>query len=146
MHKPALLFFAPSLPDETIQSRVVRHHVLSANRKESDTFLDLFGGLPFSLEQIVPPSLLQLADRMDDGSQAALQPLLEHNTLWLLFEPFLADTPQSATVNIGEMMRPLPRRVVGLHGEAQLCPACVEDDMRTFGMGYWHRTDRKRHV
>ncbi|ACC76030.1 TniQ family protein [Paraburkholderia phymatum] len=140
MHKPALLFFAPSLPDETIQSRVVRHHVLSANRKESDTFLDLFGGLPFSLEQIVPPSLLQLADRMDDGSQAALQPLLEHNTLWLLFEPFLADTPQSATVNIGEMMRPLPRRVVGLHGEAQLCPACVEDDMRTFGMGYWHRT------
>ncbi len=136
---PSLLFFVPSLPDETIQSRVARHHVLSGNRVESDTFLDLFDSAPFSLEQIVPPSLIRLADRVDDSSQAALQTLLAGNTLWPLFEPFLADAPQPEPADVGAMVSRLPRRVVGLHGEAHLCPACVEEDIRTFGMGYWHR-------
>lgn len=136
---PSLLFFVPSLPDETIQSRVARHHVLSGNRVESDTFLDLFDSAPFSLEQIVPQPLMRLADRVDDSSQASLKRLLEGNTLWPLFEPFIAVASQPATAEIGSMVSRLPRRVVGLHGEAQLCPLCVEEDIRAFGMGYWHR-------
>ncbi|POZ80131.1 hypothetical protein [Burkholderia contaminans] len=95
-----LLFFVPSLPDETIQSRVARHHVLSGNRVESDTFLDLFDSAPFSLEQIVPPSLMRLADRVNDGSQAALQTLLAGNTLWPLFEPFLDGVLQPLTADV----------------------------------------------
>ena len=134
-----LLFFVPSLPDETIQSRVARHHVLSGNRVESDTFLDLFDSAPFSLEQIVPPPLMRLADRVDDSSQASLQSLLEGNTLWPLFEPFLAGVSQPVTAAVGSMVSRLPRRVVGLHGEAQLCPLCVQEDIRAFRMGYCHR-------
>jgi hypothetical protein len=113
--------------------------VLSGNRVESDTFLDLFDSAPFSLEQIVPPSLMRLADRVNDGSQAALQTLLAGNTLWPLFEPFLDGVLQPLTADVGAMMSRLPRRVVGLYGEAHLCPACVEEDIHAFGMGYWHR-------
>ncbi|MEX3555615.1 MAG: TnsD family Tn7-like transposition protein [Burkholderia gladioli] len=136
---PSLLFFVPSMPDETIQSRVARHHLLSGNRLESDTFLDLFDSAPFSLEQIVPPSLMRLADRVDDSSPAALKTLLTRNTLWPLFEPFLSGVSQRATAEVGSMVSRLPRRVVGLHGEAQLCSACVEEDIRVFGIAYWRR-------
>ncbi|RQN37192.1 TnsD family Tn7-like transposition protein [Paraburkholderia tropica] len=136
---PALLFFVPSLPDETLQSRVVRHHVLSGNRIEAETFLDLFDSIPFALEQIASPPMLHLADRMGDGSPAARQKLLEQNTLWPLFEPFLADGPQPITTDIGTLVSRLPRRVVGHHGEARLCPACVREDVNAYGMGYWHR-------
>lgn len=136
---PGLLFLVPSLPDETIQSRVARHHVLSGNRVESDTFLDLFDSAPFSLEQIVPPFLMRLADRVDDSSQAALQTLLAGNTLWPLFEPFLDGVLQPLTADVGATVSRLPRRVVGLHGDAHLCATCVGEDIRAFGMGYWRR-------
>ncbi|CAG4928758.1 TniQ family protein [Paraburkholderia saeva] len=134
--RPALLFFVPSLPDETIQSRVARHHVLSGNRVEAETFLDLFGSTPFALEQIVSPPILNLADRMGQSTPAARQKLLEQNTLWPLFEPFMAGGPQSTATDIGAMVSRLPRRVVGHHGEARLCPACVKEDVHAFGMGY----------
>ncbi|NPT62566.1 transposase [Paraburkholderia sp. 5N] len=122
-----------------MQSRVARHHVLSGNRIETDTFLDLFDSMPFALEQIVPPALRRLAVRLDDEPAAALQRLLERNTLRPLFEPFLGDAPQPALADVGAMVSRLPRRVVGLHGEAHLCTACVEEDLRTLGMAYWHR-------
>jgi hypothetical protein len=135
----SLLFFVPSLPDETLQSRVARHHVLSGNRIEADTFLDLFDCVPFALEQIVPPALRRLADRVDDEPDAALQRLLERNTLRPLFEPFLCDAQQSALADVRAMVSRLPRRVVGLHGEAHWCTCCVDEDVRTLGMAYWRR-------
>ncbi|WP_198530193.1 TniQ family protein, partial [Burkholderia pseudomallei] len=134
-----LLFFVPSLPDETIQSRVARHHLLSGNRMETQTFLDLFDSAPSSLEDVVPPGLNRLADRMGDAPNSALQILLERNTLLPLFEPFLRGTPHSGLAEVGAMVNRLPRRVVGHRGEAHLCMACVEEDLRTIGMPYWHR-------
>lgn len=136
---PNLLFFVPSLPDETIQSRVARHHVLSGNRIETDTLLDLFDSAQCGLEQIVPPGLTRLADRLADDRGLAMQELLERNTLLPLFAPFLGGESQSGLVGVEAMVGRLPRRVVGLHGEAQLCTACVEEDVRMHGMAYWHR-------
>lgn len=138
---PSLLFFAPSLPDETIQSRVARHHVLSGNRTETDTFLDLFDSAPFTLEQIVPPGLARLAARLSDDSEAALRTLLMQNTLLPLFSPFLGEgsEAQSASLTVEAALSRLPRRVVGMHGEAQLCTACVLEDVRDHGMPYWRR-------
>ncbi|MCX4151653.1 MULTISPECIES: TniQ family protein [Paraburkholderia] len=138
---PSLLFFAPSLPDETIQSRVARHHVLSGNRTEADTFLDLFDSPPFTLEQIVPPGLARLAARLSDDPDAALKMLLEQNTLLPLFAPFLGEgsDSQSASLTAEAALSRLPRRVVGMHGEAQLCTACAVEDVRDHGMAYWRR-------
>ncbi|MFM0731151.1 TnsD family Tn7-like transposition protein [Paraburkholderia sediminicola] len=134
-----LPFFVPSLPDETIQSRVARHHVLSGNRLETDTFLDLFDSAPFALEQIVPPGLARLADRLADDPDAAMQGLLERNTLLPLFAPFLGGESRSGLTGVEAMMGRLPRRVVGLHGEAQLCTVCVAEDVRAHGMAHWRR-------
>jgi hypothetical protein len=138
---PSLLFFAASLPDETIQSRVARHHVLSGNRTEADTFLDLFDSAPFALEQIVPPGLARLAARLSDDQGPALEMLLEQNTLLPLFAPFLGESSdaQSASLPGEAALSGLPRRVVGMHGEAQLCTACVLEDVRDHGMAYWRR-------
>jgi hypothetical protein len=134
-----LLFFVPSLPDETIQSRVARHHVLSGNPRETDTFLDLFDSAPFALEQIVSPGLMRLADRLADDPDAAMRGLLARNTLLPLFAPFLGGESQSGPPSFEAMIGRLPRRVVGLHGEAQLCTVCVTEDVRAHGMAYWRR-------
>ncbi|MBB5547589.1 TniQ family protein [Paraburkholderia fungorum] len=138
---PSLLFFAPSLPDETIQSRVARHHVLAGNRTEADTFLDLFDSPPFALQQIVPPGLTRLAARLSDDSGSALKTLLVQNTLLPLFTPFMGEDSdaQGASLTSASASKRLPRHVVGLHGEAQLCAACVVEDVSVHGMAYWHR-------
>lgn len=136
-----LPFFPSSLPDETLLSRVSRYHLLSGNKTVPRTFDELFGKPPFPLEQIVPLGIEILAARLPGEQRDELKKLLLENTLLPLFLPYLAPTrPSNLAVDASELVSHVPRRVVGMHGEAHLCLNCVEDDQREHGVPYWHRS------
>jgi hypothetical protein len=136
-----LPFFPSSFPDETLLSRVSRYHLLSGNKTINNTFDELFDKPPFPLEQIVPPGLEILAARLPGEQRDELKKLVLENTLLPLFLPYLAPTkPTNPDLDPSEAVSHIPRRVVGLHGEANLCLHCVEEDQREHGVPYWHRS------
>lgn len=137
---PLLPFFPSSLPDETLLSRVSRYHLLSGNTTINITFDELFSKPPFPLEQIVPPGIEILAARLPGEQRDELKKLVLENTLFPLFLPYLAPTKStSPSVDSSDVVSHIPRRVVGMHGEAHLCLHCVEDDQREHGVPYLHR-------
>jgi len=136
-----LPFFPSSLPDETLLSRISRYHLLSGNKTINLTFDELFSKAPFPLEQIVPPGIEVLAARLPGEQRDVLKKLVLENTLLPLFLPYLSpQKPNKNSVDPSELVSHIPRRVVGLHGEAHLCLHCVEEDKRKHGVPYWHRS------
>lgn len=136
-----LPFFPISLPDETLLSRVSRYHLLSGNKTINSTFDELFGKPPFPLEQIVPTGIEVLASRLPGEQRDELKKLVLENTLFPLFLPYLAPAkPSNSIVAPSELVSHIPRRVVGMHGEARLCLQCVENDQHEHGVAYWHRS------
>jgi hypothetical protein len=134
----AVHFFPQTLPDETLNSRVARYHLLVRNRSSTTTFKQLFGQSNFSLEQIVPPHLETLAARVPGEPAVTLEDFLTTNTLLPLFQPFLGK--RSHSNKHGSLIDRLPRRVVGKHGDAYLCVECTIEATESFGFGYWHRS------
>ncbi|MCS0659767.1 TnsD family Tn7-like transposition protein [Massilia terrae] len=143
MHHP-LPFFPASLPDETLFSRVSRYHLLRGNRTDQQTFDELFSQKPFILSRVVPPFTDVLAARLPGSQTANLQSIINQNTLFPLFRPFLG------RVDSGEKFRPsvsaeevqinhMPSHVVGMSGDAKLCLSCVREDEERHGVAYWHR-------
>jgi len=136
-----LTFFPSSLPDETLHSLVSRYHLLIGNCSHQTTFLELFQRPPFPLNQIVPPHIETLASQLPGEPRSVLKQLVLEHTLLPLFLPYLApQLPTRIKGDPSEVVSHIPRRVVGLHGDAQLCLHCVPEDEQTFGMPYWHRS------
>lgn len=122
-------------------SRVSRYHLLSGNKTINSTFDELFGKRPFSLEHIVPVGIDVLAKRLPGEQRSSLKTLLLENTLLPMFLPFLApNRPSSFATNSSEIVSHIPRRVVGMQGEAHLCLDCVAEDQHEHGIPYWHRS------
>ncbi len=136
-----LPFFPHSLPDESLISRVSRYHILSGNKTINGTFDELFGKKPFSLEQVVPVGIDVLAQRLPGEQRSSLKALLLENTLFPIFLPFLApNRPSNFATDSSEIVSHIPRRVVGMHGEAHLCIDCVAEDRKEHGVPYLHRS------
>ena len=130
-------FFPPSQPDETLNSRVSRYHVVSGNSAFCTTLDELFGRPQTGLDQVVPPGLEVLAASLPGDANTNLFNILNENTLLPLFQPFIGRVDGNASQH--SFLSRLPRRVVGKHGEAYLCVQCIREDEKKFGMGYWHR-------
>jgi hypothetical protein len=130
-------FFPPSQPDETLNSRVSRYHVMAGNSTFGATLDELFGNPLTGLDQAVPPGIDVLAMSLPGDPRTNLLNILSENTLLPLFQPFIGHADGNASQQ-GLLSR-LPRRVVGKHGEAYLCVQCLREDEKTFGIGYWHR-------
>lgn len=137
-HMSVVHFFPPSLPDETLSSRVARYQLMMGNGSTTTTFKQLFGQANFALEQIVPPHLETLAARLPGEPGVTLHSFLRENTLLPLFQPFLGKREQGEERN--SPINRLPRRVVGKHGYAHLCIQCMVEANECFGFGYWHRS------
>lgn len=130
-------FFPPSQPDEALNSRVSRYHVVAGNSSSTVTLNELFGAPQTGLDQVVPPGLEVLATRLPGDPRTNLLNILSENTLLPLFQPFIGHVESNASQQ--SLLSRLPRRVVGKTGEAYLCVQCVREDEKTFGIGYWHR-------
>lgn len=139
-----LPFFPPSLPDESLISRVSRYHLISGNRTEQSTFAELFDCLPFGLDKVVPPFIQTLASRLPGETEANLATIIQANTLFPLFRPFVGASEKKAAgqspTRVSDSISHRPRHVVGMMGDAKLCLSCVREDEAQYGVGYWHRS------
>ncbi len=140
-----LLFFPPAFPDETLISRVSRYHLMSRNRTDQSTFIELFGRAGFGLGAVVPPHIGELALRLPGELNTNVTAIHRESTLLPAFRPFLgrsskSPSPPSDEDDEGAGVSHLPRHVVGMSGEAKLCLSCANDDEKLHGAGYWHRS------
>lgn len=126
------------MSDEMLLSRITRYHVLSGNKKESETFQELFGSIPFSLS-IIPKQLDTLASRLPGDKDANLVQLLMENTNFPSYKPFIGLSKyQQGDEAIASVAR-MPRRESSTHNRAKICPSCVRADLVESGYSYWHR-------
>ena len=140
-----LLFFPPSLPNESLVSRVSRYHLMSGNRTEQSTFMELFGRTGFMLSGVVPSYIEVLAARLPGDEDTNLATIIQDNTLLPVFRPFLGKPNKKTSLSPnkdGESndISHLPKHVVGMSGDAKLCLSCIKDDELARGAGYWHRS------
>lgn len=132
-----ILFFPSSLPDETLPSRIARYHILSGNRTENETFRDIFGTTPFSLN-IIPNRMDDIASRLPGDKDINLEDLLISNTIFPIYKPFLGLSERGDGIITSATGR-IPRREVSTHRMAKFCLACVRADLVEQGHSYWHR-------
>jgi hypothetical protein len=74
----SITFFPPSQPDETLNSRVSRYHLIAGNSTTSATLEELFCNPLTGLDQIVPPPIDVLAARLPGDSLPV--PLMSRNS------------------------------------------------------------------
>ena len=82
-----LVFFPPSLPNESLVSRVSRYHLMSGNRTKQSTFMELFGRTGFMLSGVVPSYIEVLAARLPGEEDTNLATIIQDNTLFPVFRP-----------------------------------------------------------
>lgn len=140
-----ILTFPDPFPDETVYSLAVRYHRIIGNSSYRRTSDELFGYYSRTCGSIFPCGLKALAYRLDDVITAS--DLIQHHTLLPLYRPFLSEDAYSATVRSmmstngsGVMMR-LGLTASGLlkYSSFRYCHECTLDDLRLFGVPYWHR-------
>lgn len=133
-----ILFFPESMPDEMLLSRITRYHVLSGNKKESETFQELFGSIPFSLS-IIPKQLGTLASRLPGDKEANLVQLLVENTSFPSYKPFIGLSEGLRGEETVASVARMPRRENSTHNRAKICLSCARADLFESGYSYWHR-------
>ncbi|OPK06018.1 TniQ family protein [Pseudomonas sp. VI4.1] len=137
----SILFFPASMPDETLQSRISRYHMLSGNRSENETFRDIFDTAPFAM-RIIPNRIDDLASRLPGDKDLNLNELLLFNTILPVYKPFLGISKGNDELrdeSIISAVARIPRREVSAHSMAKICLSCVQDDLIETGHSFWHR-------
>ena len=79
-------FFPPSQPDETLNSRVSRYHVMAGNSTFGATLDELFGNPLTGLDQVVTRGIEVLATRLPGDPHNNLLNILTENTRVRQFE------------------------------------------------------------
>ncbi|WP_411960276.1 TniQ family protein [Pseudomonas mandelii] len=113
---------------------------MSGNKTEAETFRDLFGVAPFQLS-IIPKQLENLASRLPGIKESNLAELLEINTTFPAYKPFigLSKEPSKEMDRVLSDVARVPRREVTRNSRAKICLACVQADLIESGYAYWHR-------
>jgi predicted DNA-binding protein YlxM (UPF0122 family) len=141
-------FFPTPHPDELLYSVIARcaawRHVNSMKR-----FALLLFGAGYPRATIDLPNRLEaLVERIPGGSTLTPELLIERNTLFPLYRPFLQQDRADRTV---KAMRAQDRGgavhgIVGLLASTvkmprflKYCPQCIADEETEYGEPYWHR-------
>jgi hypothetical protein len=122
-----LHFFPASYPDETLYSRVSRYHILRGERKDENTFIELFGekGHKVDFDEHAPISLRALASLLPGDPLVQLGKILSENT----FLPFVVPIVDSR-------IEEYPGKEFA---NARSCEVCLEEDEQLVGSAYLHR-------
>lgn len=134
------LFPAP-YPDECLSSVIGRHHMLSGNRAERDTFRQLFDSVPFRLTFWIPDHLETFAKNFSKHASSFPQLLDEHTLLPLLrvfcgFDFQYEEEKNCIPIPIGR----IPKRNLGNRGATQICEQCLVEDLPIYGMPFYRRS------
>lgn len=139
-------FFLQRLfPDETLYSWCARYHRLSGNRLARDTSLQLFGSAAAGFWHDLPSHLGAFADRTSQKLGSA-EDLCRRHTLLRYYIPFRSATliQESIRAMTGNSVRDLKFRLgipasrVGAKHPLKACPRCMDEDVTTTGIAYWH--------
>jgi hypothetical protein len=145
-----LSFFPTPYPDELLYSIITRHHIRSGNKSFRQTLLEL---LEYSSQQFcnldLPNNLLHLVKHLPLGSVYSVESFINEHTLYPFYKNFL--TSSELWLLEDRMRKKLNGSIFSLakipssseHGSQQFlkfCPACLEQDIETYGEAYWHRT------
>ncbi|MBC3878318.1 MULTISPECIES: TnsD family Tn7-like transposition protein [unclassified Undibacterium] len=137
-----LPFFPAGMPDETIESRISRYHILRGQPTAKITYQQLFNAPPFSLTTLVQPHLDKLASKLPGSAKHNLQTIQNENTLLPLCQHFsgtqVSLTNPASNVDIHAIE--LPRRIKGSSSVTHMCPQCLVQDEQEYGCAYIHRS------
>ncbi|WP_429185510.1 TnsD family Tn7-like transposition protein [Aeromonas veronii] len=131
-----------SLPDELLLSRLIRYVTVSSD-KGDDVACRVFGSRKVSIHPFLTARLDQLARWSLESAEVMLfQQTLA--PLFLFFLPNYADRlKRSMLVGDGaEAHRASQLSLFGCGNSLCLkwCPVCAQQDLRQYGVAYWHRT------
>lgn len=141
-------FWPEPYPDELTYSIFARYHYLSCNISYKDTIHDLFGSKTACAVMDLPNRLQKLCEQLPDGSTITADSIIQKNTLFPLFQPFL---PNERVIQIIRMMKGSKKggkihTTSGIMASGissprylRICPKCVTEDEERYGEAYWHR-------
>lgn len=131
---PATLpFFPCSHPDELLSSRCSRFHIQRGNEKTRETYLELFGSLPFQISNLFSSRIHTLASRLPGDAHSTARRLAHESTMTPLVT-LLTTSGSSAG------MRTTDRRSIGEVGVTKVCIHCINEDSHSYGTPYLHRS------
>lgn len=133
------------LPDETLFSLCSRYHVLSGAFYARTTCYALFGHSQRGSQHDLPSRIDNLAAATHGVLGSATDIILGH-TLLPYYLPFKSDAVarDALAAMRGDGIGSLKYRLGlltsgwGAHHPLRACPDCMEADVRTFGIAYWH--------
>lgn len=133
------------LPNETLFSLCSRHHLLAGNLRAYSTCVQLFGHPQGGSQHDLPSRIDCFVDRTKGLLGDANHIILNH-TLLPFYLPFHhADVALDATAAMrsnsvsGLKFRlGLPAAKWGAHHPLKACPQCMDADVHTHGIAYWH--------
>jgi hypothetical protein len=134
------------LPDETLFSLASRHHILSCNRLDAHTCLQLFGHRSIGARHDVPSRIDILVERTRGNLGGALEMIFER-TLVPFYFPLKSRKQMEEAVSamrgngIGSLRYSLGMLAnrFQAHHPLKACELCMKDDVERFEVAYWHR-------
>lgn len=140
-----LLVFPEPFPDESIYSLAVRYHRTVANDSYRLTSNELFGTYSRTCGSVLPCCLGTLSQRL--RGMYSVRELIESRTLLPLYMPFLEDAAYASAIRCMEGRQGTGLKMsLGItasgflqHASFRYCESCVEQDIREYGVPYWHR-------
>lgn len=143
-----LAYFPTPYPDELFYNLVARYHVWSRNHTFIQTSQDLFGSKSVISKVALPNRLDFVTHKLSANSLLTSDTFIYSHTLFPLFKSFL---PKDRNMKILNSMKSdkisaslfagIQQSVVPTnHDSLHFCPLCLEEDRKTYGEAYWHRT------
>lgn len=130
----------PLLPDETVYSYLARLHGLWGESNHRQTALRWLGKYSASVDQKLPVGLVALSKSTGIGAYT----LLYKHTCFPLFAAYSSDPiglkramlsgDGKAIANLSNVSQAGLSRL----NASYFCPECLEEDLRAFGVAYWH--------
>lgn len=141
-----LLYGLPTwLPDETLFSLCSRHHLLAGNLRAYSTCVQLFGHPQGGSQHDLPSRIDCFVDRTK-GLLGDAKHIIFNHTLLPFYLPFHhADVAldamaamRSNSVSGLKFRLGLPAAKWGAHHPLKACHQCMDADVHTHGIAYWH--------
>lgn len=140
-------FFPIPYPDELIYSLLARYYAWSANVSPKVALQELFGKTTIIATFDLPSHIESLVQNLPFGSKHTVESLIQQNTLYPFYAPFLPTVRAEAVFDsmCGHFSGDIHTRT-GIMASAvpqikffRFCPVCLREDSEKYGEPYWHR-------
>jgi hypothetical protein len=133
------------LPGETLYSLGCRHHILAGNAKAEDTCMQLYGHRRIGSAHDLPGRVSHFVQRTKGQLGDAESCIREHTILpyYFPFKP-IEEESNAITAMSGDSIGSLKAKLgilatrFGAAHPLKACPTCLQEDLKTHHIGYWH--------